>query len=91
MARPILVTSVAAASCSGARGEHGVGMLPGPYGRCGTGVQVSSAVTPSYGPQSFGHDGAGGQTGMADAKLKIGVGYTRNRLSMVDLTLPLVP
>ena len=57
----------------------------------GTGVQVSSGVTPSYGPQSFGHDGAGGQTGMADAKLKIGVGYTRNRLSMVDLTLPLVP
>lgn len=58
---------------------------PGPpYHRFGTGVQLSSAVTPWLSRKSFGHDGAGGQSGFADATLGVSLGYVTNRMDTAD-------
>lgn len=64
---------------------------PGPpHQRWGAGVQLSSDVTPWFGAQSFGHDGAGGQSGMADPQIGIGLGYVTNRMSPEDRVAPLI-
>lgn len=49
-----------------------------PYSRWGCGFQLDSEARRYLGPESFGHDGAGGQVGFADAKSKLGFGYVTN-------------
>jgi CubicO group peptidase (beta-lactamase class C family) len=61
-----------------------------PYHRWGAGVQLSSAITPWFSPDSFGHDGAGGQSGIADPGLGVALGYVTNRMDVEDRVLPLV-
>jgi CubicO group peptidase (beta-lactamase class C family) len=61
-----------------------------PFHRWGAGVQLSSEVTPWLSSASFGHDGAGGQTGMADAQNRVGIGYIRNQLDGKDAVAPLI-
>lgn len=64
---------------------------PGPpYQRWGTGVQLSSAVTPWLSLDSFGHDGAGGQSGFADPHYRVGLGYVTNQMSRTDRVAPVV-
>lgn len=52
----------------------------GPFHRWGTGVQLSSEKLPLLSGHSFGHNGAGGQTGFADPRYRIGFGYLTNRM-----------
>jgi CubicO group peptidase (beta-lactamase class C family) len=61
-----------------------------PFHRWGAGVQLSSEVTPWLSSATFGHDGAGGQTGMADAQNRVGIGYIRNQLDGKDAVAPLI-
>ena len=61
-----------------------------PYHRWGAGVQLSSEVAPWLSPGSFGHDGAGGQLGIADPGSGVAIGYVRNRMDVVDATAPIV-
>lgn len=61
-----------------------------PYQRWGTGVQLSSAVTPWLTPGSFGHDGAGGQCGVADPHYGVGFGYVTNRMNATDRVAPVL-
>lgn len=64
---------------------------PGPpYHRFGAGVQLSSEVTPWVSPRSFGHDGAGGQSGFADPEYGVALGYVTNRMHTVDRVAPIV-
>lgn len=61
-----------------------------PYGRWGAGVQLSSAVTPWFSTNSFGHNGAGGQSGIADPSLGVALGYVTNRMDVEDNVQPIV-
>ncbi|HEX2904631.1 MAG TPA: serine hydrolase domain-containing protein [Jatrophihabitans sp.] len=47
----------------------------GPDIRFGLGYQLPSPSMPGFGPDSFGHTGAGGRLGLADAELELGFGY----------------
>lgn len=52
-----------------------------PRFRWGTGFMLDSPpVRPMLGPRSFGHDGAGGDLGFADADRRVGFGYVVNRM-----------
>jgi CubicO group peptidase (beta-lactamase class C family) len=49
--------------------------------RWGTGFQLASPPTqPMIGPSSFGHAGAGGQLGFADAEYQVGFAYLSNQM-----------
>ena len=49
--------------------------------RWGTGFQLASPPTqPMIGPSSFGHAGAGGQLGFADAEHEVGFAYLSNQM-----------
>lgn len=61
-----------------------------PYHRWGAGVQLSSDVTPWLSTDTFGHDGAGGQTGIADPRLGIAIGYVRNHMDISDPVGPII-
>lgn len=50
--------------------------------RFGLGFRLNNAVVPMLGPDSFGHNGAGGATGFADARSRIGFGYVQNQLGV---------
>lgn len=64
---------------------------PGPpYHRWGAGVQLSSDITPWLSDESFGHDGAGGQLGLADTRYGVAIGYLRNRMDVIDPTPPII-
>jgi CubicO group peptidase (beta-lactamase class C family) len=55
--------------------------LPDDGARWGTGFQLSSPPSqPMLGPASFGHAGAGGQLGFADAEHQIGFAYLGNQM-----------
>lgn len=56
--------------------------LPGPYPRWGTGFMISSERRPFLTPESFGHDGAGGQVTFADATHRVGFAYVTNRIEL---------
>ncbi len=49
-----------------------------PFSRWGYGFQLDSEARRYLGARSFGHDGAGGQVGFADATRKLGFGYVTN-------------
>jgi CubicO group peptidase (beta-lactamase class C family) len=52
--------------------------VPPPYSRWGMGFQLDSEARRYLGPASFGHDGAGGQVGFADARAGIGFAFVTN-------------
>lgn len=55
--------------------------LPDDGARWGTGFQLSSPPSqPMLGPASFGHAGAGGQLGFADARHQVGFAYLSNQM-----------
>jgi CubicO group peptidase (beta-lactamase class C family) len=55
--------------------------MPDDGSRWGTGFQLSSPpVQPMLGPASFGHAGAGGQLGFADAAREVGFAYISNQM-----------
>ncbi|WP_164234092.1 serine hydrolase domain-containing protein [Microbacterium hydrocarbonoxydans] len=56
--------------------------LPGPYPRWGTGFMISSERRPFLTPDSFGHDGAGGQVTFADPTHRVGFAYVTNRMEL---------
>lgn len=58
--------------------------VPGPYARWGMGFQLDSEARRYLGPQSLGHDGAGGQCAFADADEKIGFAFVTNRMEAGD-------
>ena len=47
----------------------------GPDIRFGLGYQLASPSMPGFGPDSFGHTGAGGRLGIGDPEHEIGFGY----------------
>jgi CubicO group peptidase (beta-lactamase class C family) len=55
--------------------------LPDDGARWGTGFQLASSPTqPMLGPASFGHAGAGGQLGFADAEARVGFAWLGNQM-----------
>jgi CubicO group peptidase (beta-lactamase class C family) len=55
--------------------------MPDDGARWGTGFQLSSPPSqPMLGPASFGHAGAGGQMGFADADYRVGFAYLGNQM-----------
>jgi CubicO group peptidase (beta-lactamase class C family) len=48
--------------------------------RFGSGFFLSSEFAPLFGPNSFGHAGAGGSLAMADPDAQIGFGYVMNKM-----------
>jgi len=48
--------------------------------RFGSGFFLQSTFSPLYGPNSFGHAGAGGSLAMADPDAQIGYGYVMNKM-----------
>lgn len=48
--------------------------------RFGLGFRLDNAVVPMLGEESFGHNGAGGATGFADVRSRIGFAYVQNQL-----------
>jgi CubicO group peptidase (beta-lactamase class C family) len=55
--------------------------MPDDGARWGTGFQLASPpAQPMLGPTSFGHAGAGGQLGFADADHRIGFAYLSNQI-----------
>ena len=52
----------------------------GPDIRFGLGYQLASPSMPGFGPNSFGHTGAGGRLGIADPDWGIGFGYICSRM-----------
>ncbi len=57
---------------------------PPPWPRWGMGFQLDSAARRYLGPESFGHDGAGGQVAFADRKHRIGFAFLSNRMEADD-------
>lgn len=49
--------------------------------RFGLGFFIPSSFSPLMGPASFGHAGAGGSLGLADADRKVGFAYVMNKMS----------
>ncbi|WAL74665.1 serine hydrolase [Kitasatospora sp. YST-16] len=62
----------------------------GPFHRWGSGVQLASEALTWLSPDSFGHDGAGGQAGFADPRYGVGFGYVTNRMAPSSLVGPIV-
>jgi CubicO group peptidase (beta-lactamase class C family) len=54
--------------------------VPPPWSRWGMGFQLDSEARRYLTPESFGHDGAGGQVGFADPSFGLGFAYTTNRM-----------
>jgi CubicO group peptidase (beta-lactamase class C family) len=54
--------------------------VPPPWSRWGMGFQLDSEARRYLTPESFGHDGAGGQVGFADPSIGLGFAYTTNRM-----------
>lgn len=52
----------------------------GPDIRFGLGFQLSCPSMPGFGPNSFGHTGAGGRLGIADPDYQVGFGYICSRM-----------
>jgi CubicO group peptidase (beta-lactamase class C family) len=57
---------------------------PPPYQSWGAGVMVPSEWQWYLSPNSFGHDGAGGQVAFADVEAKVGFAYLTNRMGDWD-------
>ncbi len=66
--------------------EDGPSVLgaPGPWPRWATGYMLDSEFSAMLGPESFGHDGAGGQLTFADTRYGVGFAFVTNRLRNVE-------
>lgn len=69
--------TVADLSIERSNGPDKVLMIPT---RFGSGFFLSSAFSPLFGPNSFGHAGAGGSLAFADPDAQIGFGYVMNKM-----------
>lgn len=58
----------------------------GPDIRFGLGYQLASVSMPGFGPNSFGHTGAGGRLGIADPEHEVGFGYVCSRMRDIGPT-----
>lgn len=58
--------------------------VPGPWPRWGMGFQLDSEARRFLGADSFGHDGAGGQSAFADPTHEIGFAYLTNQMEAID-------
>jgi CubicO group peptidase (beta-lactamase class C family) len=50
--------------------------------RYGLGFSISPTLNVEAGPDAFGHSGAGGSLGLADASHHLGFGYVMNRMKL---------
>lgn len=57
---------------------------PPPWSRWGMGFQLDSAARRYLGPESFGHDGAGGQVAFADREHEVGFAFVTNRMEATE-------
>ena len=57
---------------------------PAPWPRWAMGFQLDSEARRYLGPESFGHDGAGGQVAFADRRHRIGFAFVTNRMEADD-------
>jgi CubicO group peptidase (beta-lactamase class C family) len=86
-----LLNDASVARLAAVRSEGPWHFNPGPpFHRWGAGVQLSSDVTPWFSPDTLGHDGAGGQSGIADHKLGVALGYVTNHMDTVDRVAPII-
>ena len=58
--------------------------VPGPWPRWGMGFQLDSEARRFLTSNSFGHDGAGGQSAFADPAAQIGFAYLTNQMEAID-------
>ena len=58
--------------------------VPGPWPRWGMGFQLDSEARRFLTADSFGHDGAGGQSAFADPAHEIGFAYLTNQMEAID-------
>jgi CubicO group peptidase (beta-lactamase class C family) len=80
-ARPLLSASSIADALQVRSSGQQLSGLPDDGARWGTGFQLSSPpAQPMLGPRSFGHAGAGGQLGFADADHRVGFAYLSNQM-----------
>jgi CubicO group peptidase (beta-lactamase class C family) len=70
---------IADATAVQSEGEPFFGGLP-PFGRWGTGFEISSPAREYLSEHSFGHNGSGGQVGFADPQYKAGFAFVTNML-----------
>lgn len=75
--------TIAAATVVQSEGEP-VFPVPGPWPRWGMGFQLDSEARHYLGPESFGHDGAGGQVAFADSRHRVGFAFLTNRMEAID-------
>jgi len=57
--------------------------VPGPWPRWGMGLQLDSEARRFLTPDSFGHDGAGGQSAFADAGSQVGFAFLTNQMEAI--------
>jgi CubicO group peptidase (beta-lactamase class C family) len=57
---------------------------PAPWPEWGMGFQLDSEARRYLGPESFGHDGAGGQVAFADRRHRVGFAFLTNRMEADD-------
>jgi len=70
--------TLAAARAEAASGPDAVLVFPSQFG---LGFMLHGSLTPMMGAASFGHAGAGGSLGFADADAKVGYGYVMNQMA----------
>ena len=58
--------------------------VPGPWPRWGMGFQLDSEARRFLTSDSFGHDGAGGQSAFADPGSQVGFAYLTNQMEAID-------
>lgn len=58
--------------------------VPGPWPRWGMGFQLDSEARRFLSSESFGHDGAGGQSAFADPAAGIGFAFLTNQMEAID-------
>ena len=58
--------------------------VPPPWPRWGMGFQLDSEARRYLTPESFGHDGAGGQVAFADPATATGFGFVTNLMEAID-------
>jgi CubicO group peptidase (beta-lactamase class C family) len=58
--------------------------VPGPWPRWGMGFQLDSEARRFLTADSFGHDGAGGQSAFADPTYGVGFAYLTNQMEAID-------
>jgi CubicO group peptidase (beta-lactamase class C family) len=66
----------------GAGSNPGPDRIPGLPMQFGLGFALGPSLPPACGPAAFGHPGAGGSLGFADADQRVGFGYVMNQMQL---------